>query len=340
MMILPAKENNQGRDNIDTSQSLNIDVSNLGPVAGYMFNQTELANMPGIGPALSGALQSSLSGANPEQVGMSMFNAGLGSSVATAINSISPGIPGLPSIGASLATESLKEDPNYSASALRSGINAAAGFLGNLALPGIGGVAASSLADYVSSKSFKDGFLGDITDSRRNEKERDAIERDFGVGTETTKSMADFQDMLDQFGIEDKSFGLKSAYDTTPTGQLEKTTKETGVFSPPKTLSEYLDRLSNDLAGMGIEDDKKDLSSQLSTVSGALEYGQKHGLNLDDMDMAMSEARGHAGLDRIGSFEEEQTEEDKRDFGEFEESDDTESETNDPGGWGGEFDVL
>ena len=337
---------NQGAIDSNPAPSVDIDLSGVGRVAG------NFAKLRGANPYAVNVTNMMLSGASPEQMALSMGQSGLGSMINKGVNALSGGVPGVgPMVGA-MASTAMGSNPNYKSAGVRSGINTLAALVGNAALPGLGGIIATSLADYITGPSWEHGFLGDVTDSRSQEKEKDAIEDSWGVGTSTTKDLAGW----DALGVG--QLGVNAAYGGTAAGKYESAAEKSGLFSgvaPASTpygqfqssisnsnlfgiesFSQYMDLVASyatQAAGVSpapqkISNSPGHTGSQttgasvregfdLSTTEGAMGYNAERGLDITDKDTAMSTARGHAKMDTIGSITTPQTKEEIDQFGEF-----------------------
>jgi len=219
-------------DGVTTS----ADLGSL-PSAGVNIGM-DLAGVPG--PVQSGvnAVMSSDSFSQLQDSLLSSLASTLGSAVT---NAALPGIPGLPSIGGALAGEATKQDSNYGAAALSSGINAGAALAGTALAGPIGGLVAGALSSYAVKSSLADGWLGDMVDSRTSEAKRDAVESAFGFDPSDTAGMASTQMGMDAFGVADRGFGLDAAYGSTTAGQIAASAKQSGFDD--SSLMGYLDRL-------------------------------------------------------------------------------------------------
>jgi len=266
MQSLPAidlrKKEQDGTAREYEGQKVDMNMAPVNAAANIGMQATGMSS----NPAISSAVNSLTSGADPETLGTSAFSAVMQSGLAQAYNSILGGLPMAPQMATSLSMEATKAKPNYSKTAVNTGIQMLTSLLGNLALPGYGGVIAGGLAKYFSEKSFKHGFLGDMTDSRSREKQRDSIEDAYGVNVDDTAEMASGQSRLDRMNMESTGFvpssekiddklgvGLQSNYDTTTAGQLEKSAQE--AFSNPSGLKGYFDKVSQEFS---FEDPEKE----------------------------------------------------------------------------------
>ena len=219
-------------DSVTTSADLGSIPSGLANLG------MDLAGVPG--PIQSG-VNAALGSTSFDQLQDSLLSSLASNLASTAVNAALPGLPGLPSMAGALAGESTKKDSNYSAAALSSGINTGAALLGTAVAGPLGGMLAGSLAGYAVKSSLRDGWLGDLADSRTSEAKRDAVEDSFGFDPSDTAGMASTQQGMDALGITDKGLGLDAAYGSTTAGQLASSAKQAGFDD--SSLMGYLDRL-------------------------------------------------------------------------------------------------
>ena len=219
-------------DSVTTSAdlgSLPSGVANIG---------MDLAGVPG--PVQSG-VNAVVGSTSFDQLQDSLLSSLASTLAGTAVNTALPGIPGLSSMAGALAGESTKSESNYGATALSSGINTGAVMAGTALAGPIGGMVAGALSSYAVKSSLKDGWLGDMVDSRTSEAKRDAVEDAFGFDPSDTAGMASTQGMMDALGVVDKGFGLDAAYGSTTAGQIASSAKQAGFDD--SSLMGYLDRL-------------------------------------------------------------------------------------------------
>ena len=198
----------------------------------------DLAGVPG--PVQSG-VNAVVGSTSFDQLQDSLLSSLASTLAGTAVNTALPGIPGLPSMAGALAGESMKSESNYGATALSSGINTGAVMAGTALAGPIGGMVAGALSSYAVKSSLKDGWLGDMVDSRISETKRDAVEDAFGFDPSDTAGMASTQGMMDALGVADRGFGLDAAYGSTTAGQIASSAKQAGFDD--SSLMGYLDRL-------------------------------------------------------------------------------------------------
>lgn len=111
---------------------------------------------------------------------------------------VAPGVPGLPSLGGALASEATKDNPNFGAAALSSGIKSGAALVGTMLGGPIGGFIGGVLSSYAVKSSLDDGWLGDLTDARSYETSRDRAEA-LGFSRDQTGDAAGVQAGRDAF---------------------------------------------------------------------------------------------------------------------------------------------
>lgn len=144
--------------------------------------------------------------------------------IGEAANQVSQLFPGVPvaDLLVSNVKEARRASPNYGASTLAAGARTGSGMLGQaiLPIPGVGYMVGSSIGNYFAQESIRDGYLGDWSDSRSNERQRDAVE-DLGKSVSDTKDLAARDNGWQNLTGEKSPFGLQAEYDATPLGRIE-----------------------------------------------------------------------------------------------------------------------
>lgn len=275
---------------------------NVAPAVNFAVSQTPFGNLPGINSTV-GAMTGNIDAADFLD---SLYAEVTGWGAAELVGHLAPGVPALPGIVAGLATEGFKDNPNYSAKLTQSTIGAGATVLGGAIAGPPGALIAGTLADYVTKASLDDGWLGDITDARSREKERDAVEGEWGFSREDTSSMAKTQGLMDAFGVKDNGFGLDAAYSSTAYGQMEAAGQKSFQTT---SLADYLDRMKVEIDDMmrsdpaggqkgKQEDDSLDGIGRLDGVKDS--YGGMTAGRIDAKEHSPDEGSGGVGSGEAG----------------------------------------
>ena len=240
--LLPMiQQGNNGSDQTTVSDPDSVTTSaDLGSLPGTAVNIG--MDFAGVPSSVQSGVNAVMSSSSFSELQDSLLSSLAGTLASTAVDTALPGVTGLPSLAGALASESTKQDSNFSAAAIKSGLTTAASVLGTATLGPFGGFLTGTLGGYAVESSLRDGWLGDVADSRSSEKERDAVEDGFGFTQSQTADMAATQRGLDAFGVPDKGFGLDAAYDSTTAGQLAASAK-TSPLTDDSSLSSYLDSI-------------------------------------------------------------------------------------------------
>lgn len=249
----PASVNLPGTQAQTTSVSPAVASNLVTPVLSSLLQKTELAGLPGATSAVTSAANAGLQGGNVKDMGISALSAALSEAASRTLSNALPGLPGIGQVGTATVKESLSPNPNLARAAIQSAVPTAASIIGSAMGP-FAGMAAGGLADYFTSKSLKDGWLGDMADSRSQESKRDAVESGWDVGVDTTAGLASTQGAMNDMGVKGSKsgygFGLDSAYDSTTTGVMDKQGQAalslSGYFDKMDEMDAQVDSMLND----------------------------------------------------------------------------------------------
>ena len=280
-----------------------------------------LGSIPGATSAVTGAV----TGRSFSDIQDAVLGDLLGTVAATATANLGLGY-GIPGIVGSVASQAVKDNPNYGATALGSVAQTGSAMLGGLVGGPLGALVGGTLGGTLANQSLKEGYLGDLAGSRSREKERDAVEDAFNVSPSVTSSMANVDSlegylnnlseamagisgqpsthglsMTSNVGYGDFGFGLSSTNASTLSGKLSSAANEAFGFD---SLQGFLSSIPGfeDLGGYSSQsaDNRTDYGKGLNS-SGYL--GDRDLSSTQNMDRQPNETPGglFGGGDTSGS---------------------------------------
>ena len=181
-----------------TTPTANVNLGSLpGAVADFGFNMAgqKLGVPSGVTSAVSAAAKTDNFSALQDSL-MSSVAGIIGREVAGAAL---PGVPGVASLTGAVASEATKSNPNFGATAVNSIARTGASLLGTAVGGPWGGFIGGMLGGYAVKSSMEDGWLGDMTDARSREADRDRAES-LGFSTSQTADAAGVDAARGQFG--------------------------------------------------------------------------------------------------------------------------------------------
>lgn len=243
-----------------------------------------LGSIPGATSAVTGAV----TGKSFGEIQDAVLGDLLGWGASTVASNLGLGY-GIPGIVGTVASQAVKDNPNYGATALGSVAQTGSAMLGGLVGGPLGALVGGTLGGTLANQSLKEGYLGDLAGSRSRESERDAVESAFGLSPSDTESMARV-DSLEGFldglsamagaasGEKGRTsamdanlgfdFGLDSAYGSTTEGKLSSAASEAFGFD---SLEGFLDGIESSAVG----------AQYGSDVMGGYSYGDPADLGGD-----------------------------------------------------------
>lgn len=205
-----------------------------------------LGSIPGATSAVTGAV----TGQSFSDIQDAVLGDLLGWGASTVASNLGLGY-GIPGVVGAVTSQAAKDNPNYGATALGSVAQIGSAMLGGAVAGPLGALVGGTLGGTLANQSLKEGYLGDLVDSRARESERDAVEDAFGLSPSDTESMARV-DSLEGFldglsamagaasGEKGRTsamdanlgfdFGLDSAYGSTTEGKLSSAASEAFGF--------------------------------------------------------------------------------------------------------------
>jgi hypothetical protein len=171
------------------SQPGDVDLAPVGTLASYAFSQTDAGRTP-VGGLVGDAGKAALSGASPSDVAKTTGRSALAEGVRQVVDKVAPGVPGLAPLGATVAVEATRENPNYAAAGIRSVLGTLSSMIGAAINPAFGPLLTNAATGQLVDRSLTEGYLGDLADSRQYESMRDNAE-DQGYSVGQTSDMAE-----------------------------------------------------------------------------------------------------------------------------------------------------
>lgn len=315
---LPGQGGNSGSSPSQESSSSQGSVSNASGVPGIVggavsmgLGLSPLGQVPGVTAGVNAAMQGSSLDAIQDAVLGDLLGWG-GASLASNLG-LGYGIPGI--VGA-VTSEAVKDNPNYGATALGSTAQVGSAMLGGVLGGPFGSIIGGTLGRSLANSSLKEGYLGDLADSRSREKDRDAVESAFGVSVADTESMArvdsieSFLDGLEAMagaasGVTGKSgrssamdanlgfdFGLDSAVASTTSGKLSSAADDAFGFSTVEGFIDAAEEAATN-AQYGLDVMGSDISSD--ATMGGYSYGDPADLSGDGSSSGSSGTDGGYG---------------------------------------------